>query len=435
MDIIQQYNLEMSEAIRSHSYYPELKHFLLFLGRKELLDSKEITSKDLVDISPEDVCMYMNHKAYGKRFPQEEDLPIHARSHSLKASKTKLSAFMPRKNAPWDEIRKEGNPTRSVAVNALIKRVMKFEVRRQGVKSQARRPIEFLEFENLLTIIRKESHYKEIERYRLSSILTLQWHLIGRVDDMMKLQFENLSYNPSHPFTLISQMRWSKNICEERESPRQLLVASMDDRLCVLLNLAVYLELWGEIHTPENTFVFGQGTDGDKNVRNLIQFAFECSEFKKLIGGNLGTHSMRKGPATYCARNGISKDVIEVRGRWRSSKRQVDTYIDVERPMPDTRVACCLCGPRGPIKYEVREEFKWLTGNFLSNVIAPNIKKLAGPNIASTLGKTLLYAAINKISNVDNTFVLLPTTLRSRIIQNIMSAGAFDLRLSLVYLL
>jgi hypothetical protein len=77
---------------------------------------------------------------------------------------------------------------------------MKFEVRRQRVKSQARRPIEFQEFENVLTIIRKD----------------------------------------------------------------------MDDRLCVVLNLVVYLELWGEIYTPENTFLFGQGTDGDKSVRNLL---------------------------------------------------------------------------------------------------------------------------------------------------------------------
>jgi hypothetical protein len=115
MNKIQQFNIEMSEAIRSHSYYPELKRFLLFLGWKELLNSKEFTSKDLVDISPDDVCMYLNHKAYGKRFPNEEDLPIHARSHSLKSSKTKLSTFMPRKNAPWDEVRKEGNPTHSVA--------------------------------------------------------------------------------------------------------------------------------------------------------------------------------------------------------------------------------------------------------------------------------------------------------------------------------
>ena len=152
MNILQHYNIEMSEAIRSHSYYPELKRFLLFLGRKELLNRDVFTSNDLVDISPEDLCMYLNHKAYGKRFPKEEDLPIYARSNSLKASKTKLSTFMPRKNAPWDDVRKEGNPTRSVAVNTLIKRVMKFEVRRQGVKSQARRPIEIQEFENVLTL-------------------------------------------------------------------------------------------------------------------------------------------------------------------------------------------------------------------------------------------------------------------------------------------
>jgi hypothetical protein len=87
-----------------------------------------------------------------------------------------------------------------------------------------------------------------------------------------------------------------------------------------------------------------------------------------------------------------------------------------------------LCGPQGPIN---GGEFKWLSETFISNVIAPNIKKLMGPNIASTLGKTLLYAAINKVSNVDNTFDLLPTNLRSRIIQSIMSEGGFDIESSI----
>ncbi|KAF0729199.1 hypothetical protein Ae201684P_010620 [Aphanomyces euteiches] len=82
----------------------------------------------------------------------------------------------------------------------------------------------------------------ESDRLRFGRVMTLQWHLIARLDDMMKLSFGDLSYNPSHPSTLLCQMRWSKNITEEREAPRQIILASIDDRICPLLNLAVFIE-------------------------------------------------------------------------------------------------------------------------------------------------------------------------------------------------
>ncbi len=47
----------------------------------------------------------------------------------------------------------EGNPTQSMQVNSLIKRVRKKEARKQGVKSQNRRPIlddEFVALHELL---------------------------------------------------------------------------------------------------------------------------------------------------------------------------------------------------------------------------------------------------------------------------------------------
>ncbi|KAH9158911.1 hypothetical protein LEN26_002644, partial [Aphanomyces euteiches] len=241
---------------------------------------------------------------------------------------------------------------------------MKYEVRQQGVKSQARRPIEFAEFLNALTITRASSDMGLLERFRLSSILTMQWHLIGRVDDMMKLQFCNFSFNPAHPFTLICQMRWSKNISEERESPRQILLGSMDERLCVLLNLAVYVELID--------------SDDPERVDHGFLFGNENAGFKKLVDGNLGTHSIRKGPATYASRNGMSRENIELRGRWRGHKKQVDTYIDIDRPLPDANAASCLCGPSGAVLYSI-ENTKWCTDTFLCEFIAPNASKLFTP--------------------------------------------------------
>ncbi len=404
-------------------YQAALKRFMQFLGREEELSSASFSCHQLVNITADDVCRYLNYKAFHTERPDDATLPLYARSNTLKSIKKMLSVFMPRQNMPWDDIRGEGNPTRSIAVNNVIKRVMKHEVRKQGVKSQARRPIEFAEFVKILTIIRTNQHYKTLDRYRLASILTMQWQLIARVDDMMKLQHANFSFNPVHVFSLICKMSWSKNITEERESPRQILLASLDERLCVLLNFAVYLEAEGLDNGSTNHFTFGNGIDGDRAVRDLLKYALENTGFVKVIDGNLGTHSIRKGPATYCARNGISKDFIESRGRWKGHRKQVDTYIDLERPVPDSTVASCLCGPNGPIIYKIRESATWCTDTFLSQSIAPAISSILSPQIGVVLAKALVYAAIQRTSQKDDSFVLMPEALRQRIVDAIRVAA------------
>ncbi|DAZ93306.1 TPA: hypothetical protein N0F65_000857 [Lagenidium giganteum] len=270
----------------------ELRRFMAFFGREEEVDAQAFEPSALATVTPEDVCRYLNVAAFGVEHPNEQDKPIKARSNTLKAKKKLLSPFMPRRTLPWDDIRREGNPTRSDVVNSVIK-------------------------------------------------------------DMMKLQNNNFSYSTAHPFVLVCQMRWSKNISEEREAPRQIVLGSMDDRLCPLLNLAVYVEISARQCESTDSFTFGNGCDGDRSVRALLQRTIDNEGYTRLHQGNLGTHSIRKGPATYCARSGVSKDSIEWRGRWQSAKRQVDTYIGIDRPLPDAHVASYLCGPSGPIKYEV----------------------------------------------------------------------------------
>ena len=95
-------------------------------------------------------------------------------------------------NSAWDEISLRGNPTKSKEVNDCIKDVMKAEVRNQGVPMAARRAMEYKEFLNLLTIVRKkantigdEHETNTLKWSRLLALLTLQWQLIGQMDPMM----------------------------------------------------------------------------------------------------------------------------------------------------------------------------------------------------------------------------------------------------------
>ncbi len=48
---------------------------------------------------------------------------------------------MPRKMSPWEAVNHFGNPTRSEALNAVISKVKKFEVRKQGFETLACQPL------------------------------------------------------------------------------------------------------------------------------------------------------------------------------------------------------------------------------------------------------------------------------------------------------
>ena len=106
----------------------------------------------LAAITPNDVLRYMNLKTFGTTDPPGDANPTSARANTLAVDKKAISFFMPNRDK-WSATRMEGNPTQSMQVNSLIKRVRKKEARKQSVKSQARRPIlgqEFVALHELL---------------------------------------------------------------------------------------------------------------------------------------------------------------------------------------------------------------------------------------------------------------------------------------------
>ncbi|KAE9338649.1 hypothetical protein PF008_g11966 [Phytophthora fragariae] len=326
-------------------YKPELTKFMSFKDDVEYSNDRVFTPEELLRITPDHLCRWMNQQAYGDPDPSEVMRPVHRRSNTLEFSKKAISSFMPRINSTWDPVTVRGNPTRSDAVNKLIKKVKKFEVRREGSKSKARRALEIEEFMSLLLLVR--AHWgRDDTAYMVGSALALQWHICARIDDMIILQFGNFSPNTQYSSTLLFQMRWSKNIHEERDAPEQIVIGSMDPKMCALLNLAVYIESSANVTSSE--FVYGNPKDGDRAVRRFLTNMVKNEAFKKLKAGKLGTHSIRKGSATYATRSGISKDLVNLRGRWRTRKGVVDVYIDNTQPYPDALTAAALTGPTGP---------------------------------------------------------------------------------------
>ncbi|KAG4044104.1 hypothetical protein PC123_g20444 [Phytophthora cactorum] len=92
--------------------------------------------------------------------------------------------------------------------------------------------------------------------------------MVARIDDMMKLQFGNFSPNAEYASTLLFQMRWSKNIQEERDAPEQIVAGSMDPKMRAILNLAVYIESPTNVTSSE--VLYGNLKNGDRAVRRFL---------------------------------------------------------------------------------------------------------------------------------------------------------------------
>ncbi len=124
------------------------------------------------------------------------------------------------------------NPTKSDTVKEVIAKVknLKWGVRRSSICH-----IKWGEFISILIAVKKLYPGCELMDVMLS-VLTLQWQLIGRIHYMMMLEKSSFSFNHQFPFMLLCKMTWSKNICEERESPTQFLLPAMAPLFCPLLN-------------------------------------------------------------------------------------------------------------------------------------------------------------------------------------------------------
>ena len=382
--------------------YAKIMHkFLLHRGTRDYSEAdiqEGLLSDDLlVLITPEDVKQFLCEKAYGHRDPGPNDFPTSCRANTLVVYKKALSWFLPRQSQPWDEVGRVGNPTRSSLVNSVIKKVQKYEVRKQGADSQCRRPIEYQEYIQILELLKKAAHDSTAgsavttKVLKTISLITLQWHTISRVDDMCHFRFSDITSNPSFHFALSCQLRWSKNIMEERDSPQQIILGAMDPRVCPMMNLIHYIE-YSKLNNllQEGEFLFGEkGTS--EQVRKQLIGLFEDPDFKQLAVGLLGTHSFRKGPATYASRCGLSRDVISRRGRWKGGKQMVDTYIDINLPVPDAMAASKLCGPDGACKYILRKDT--ISKDWLVQQVSSGAGQVFSTAMASTLSLPLLWAA------------------------------------------
>ena len=371
----------------------------------------QFDQQTLGTIRPEQLVRYFRLISYGNETPGPTDQPTLRRSSGISFCKKAISYFMADGSAQWNSQGNTGNPTMSKAVNKCIQEIKKHEVRKQGKKSNAKRDLKWPEFKKTLELLNSSSSLAH--RYKIPAMFKLQFHLIGRSDDICNLETKDLRENEEFPgFALQTKVAWSKNVNEERDCPDQIILGVNDPDFCPLLALAGYLESRFTDHWGTPRFLFGERDNDDEPLRmndnylKTLKTIWKRRAFQELareVRGDIGTHSIRKFATTWCAEHGITPPEIEIRGRWKGARngRVVNLYINVKQLPTDGKVAGVLCVGQ-PVKYKLMAGTEVTRAWLLANVVPGIHEHFSDDNankIADVLALPLLWACHDPVAS------------------------------------
>ena len=314
-------------------------------------------------------------------------------------------------SAQWNSQARTGNPTMSKAVNKLIATIKKHEVRKQGKTSNAKRDLKRPEFKKTLELLSNDNN--NVYRIKIPTMLKLQFHLIGRTDDICNMETKDLREHEEFPdFALQTKVAWSKNVNEERDCPDQIILGANDPDFCSLISLAGYLESRFTENWGTHRYLFGERDTDDEPLRmninymNCLKKTWNMAAFQELsaeVRGGIGTHSIRKFASTWCSEHGASPTEVEIRGRWKGGRngRVVNLYINVKQLPTDGKVAAILCVGQ-PVKYKLKPD-TGVTRDWLLTNVVPGIEEHFSDDpanrIAAVLALPLLFACLDPIAN------------------------------------
>jgi len=192
---------------------------------------------ELILLTPIDVVRYMSFCAYNTATPGPDDRPLNWRSDTAEFAKKAISYYMPNSGS-WNTVG-HGNPTKSREVHQFIQRLKRHQVRQQGRPSTARHDLTLAEFKLAADILGEHNNWNS---NRWLQAMRMQFHMIGRGDDVHHMETKSLHVHPKFDFALETSMMWSKNVLEERDCPPQIMLGAANPVFCILLSLAIYLE-------------------------------------------------------------------------------------------------------------------------------------------------------------------------------------------------
>ena len=135
-------------------YHDLTRPMMSFVHNGTHFDEGHVFSQaELLAVTPERLMEYLLLKIYQNTDANPDvDRPLFYRTNTIKAWKKAWSYFMLNKNVPWNEVARQGNPTRCTQICGLIKAMKKMETARRGVPSNARRAFTAQEYEQIIEL-------------------------------------------------------------------------------------------------------------------------------------------------------------------------------------------------------------------------------------------------------------------------------------------
>jgi len=342
------------------------------------------------DLEPEDLYKWVAWRVFGEEVPLEGDTPV-CRPNTVAYWEGAIPHPMPTR-AKWHGISQTGNITMPGQINGLIRSLRAMGANGTGVPPQADRWSTQPGFGQLYNLVGQDAPL--INQLRHRAMVTPQLHMVGGPGGTAHPLGSQLEASLQHPGYLTGRMRWSKDVKEGRDCPKQILFGSMDYKYCVYYNMAVWLESWlmaGGGRTSQWVFADGiskstdpRGAQGGGTNKCKTNY---CSGLKSVIGsdsfqrsdqgGILGSHSIRKLATTLLRLEGVHKDDIDYRARW-ESRRMQDRYTGMSLEWPDIQCATKLC-EGGDCMYRSKASSgltdDWVCGNVTPCITAKRSKK------------------------------------------------------------
>ena len=206
--------------------------------------------------------------------------------------------------------------------------------------SNARDELPFSAFYSLARRIAKYSLFAWV-------MLVLQWNLMSRVNNVSLMVFPRINWRHDH--MTVANLKTKKDQLGERCFPKALTANRYRFFLCPISALAIFLSVRSFEEDDELIF---KAKDKDHGKTNDTSFTRQLNKFIKSHWEDcerwetklFGTHSLRKGAATFAALASFGANIFAVllRGSW-SIGDTLSRYFK-EAQSTDSYVARLLCG-------------------------------------------------------------------------------------------
>ena len=76
------------------------------------------------------------------------------------------------------------------------------------------------------------------------------------MDDNAHQETAHLEVQNEYPNCLVGRGKWSKNIYEERDSPKQIMTGARNIFYCILLGLGIFFDAWWRDERQQGKHIF-----------------------------------------------------------------------------------------------------------------------------------------------------------------------------------